>query len=317
VYGLSQLKRTLKPLLFGLMALMVCAPAAEAKRHHARPHPVPAYISTTDLAVPVQAALKAQAEGKRAIVVFDVDNTLLTAPQDLGGDTWYNWKKSGISAEAHHNLIINNTALLQVAKLNPTQPDTASLIAQLQAKHIAVYGLSARGTDLRGATENVLKANGIDFSGAPECGPPLCVKRGNLTDTDIRAAVRHIGLPLPEKAFYPITVSDGLIMATGQNKGLILNLLLHSLAGKGYTDVYFVDDTFKNITDMQAAAPLIRPRVHPYSYERFWSDSAAFMHDKARQDKADADYAALKYRLCAAIQAAVCDTPSLTTTTKP
>ncbi len=307
------MKTALKSLLCGLMALMVCAPLVEAKGRHMRPHPVPAYVSTHDLMVPVQAALKARASGQRVLVVFDIDNTLLTTPQDLGGDIWYNWKKAGISAEAHHDLIINNTALLQVAKLNPTQPNTADLIAQLQAEHIAVYGLSARGTDLRGATEKALKANGIDFSRAPECGPPLCVKRGNITDRDIRAAARHIGLPLPDKAFYPITVSDGLVMATGQNKGLILNLLLHSLSGKGYTDVYFVDDTFKNITDMQAAAPLIRPRVHPYSYERFWTESDTFMHDKARQDKADADYAALKYRLCAAIQATVCDTSSLTT----
>ena len=294
------------------MALMVCAPVAEARHRHAHPHAVPNYISTQDLAIPVNAALRAQADGKRVIVVFDIDNTLLTTPQDLGGDTWYNWKRTGLSADAYRDLITNNTALLQLAKLRPTQPDTAALIAELQARHITVYALSARGTNLRGATEDVLKVNGIDFSGAPECGPPLCVKRGNLGDTEIRSAARQIGLPVPDKAFRSLTISDGLIMATGQNKGLVLNLLLHSLPGKGYTDVYFVDDTFSNITDMQQAAPQIQARVHPYSYERFWTDSNAFMHDKARQDKADADYDNLRHSLCAAIQAAVCDTPSLT-----
>ncbi|MEI9904870.1 MAG: DUF2608 domain-containing protein [Asticcacaulis sp.] len=83
---------------------------------------------------------------------------------------------------------------------SPTQPDTAALVGDLQARHVAVYALSARGNLLRGATEAVLHDNGIDLSPAPECGPPLCTRRGNLADTQVRAAERRLGMTPPGPA---------------------------------------------------------------------------------------------------------------------
>ncbi len=296
------------------IALMI-ASVCDAKPHHDRTHAIPAYRSTTDLTDPVNEALKAKARGHRVLVVFDIDNTLLTMPQDLGSDTWFNWQKSLIAADtpngdaAFQDLILNNTVLLQIGRLKPTQTDTAALIARLQARHIPVYALSARGTDLRGATETALKANGIDLSSAPECGPPLCSRRGNLSDAQARAAARLAHIRLPATPFKPFTISDGVVMSAGQNKGLLLALLLKSLPGKAYTDIWFVDDTFHNITDVQNAAPQMTARVHPYSYERFWPDSAAFMQDKTRQAKTDVDFSHIRETLCTAMQAALCITP--------
>ena len=192
--------------------------------------------------------------------------------------------------------------------MTPTQPDTAALIHSLQAAHIAVYALSARGADLRGATEAALAHAGIDLGQAPECGPPLCIRRGKLGDREIRTAARYLHLTVQAQPFYPITISDGLVMASGQDKGLLLHLLLGSLRAR-YSDVYFIDDTFHNIENVQAAAPLIPARVHPYSYERFWPDAAAFMKDLQRQSKARDDFSHVRDTLCSSLQAALCITP--------
>lgn len=299
-----------------ILALLALTSPADAQTHRARfhPHAIPNYQSVNDLGIPVQAAIAAARQGKRVLVVFDIDNTLLTMPQDLGSDTWFNWQKSlddpstPQGKAAFQKLITDNAALLQLGQMVPTQPDTAVLIDSLQAAHIPIYALSARGSDLRGATEGALARAGIDLSSAPECGPPLCVRRGKLSDAQIRAAARRLHLKVQAQPFYPVTVSDGVMMASGQDKGFLLHLLLSSLPAR-YTDVYFVDDTFHNITDVQAAAPLISARIHPYSYERFWPDAADFMKDQARQIKATEDFSHVKETLCSAMQAALCITP--------
>ncbi len=260
------------------------------------------------------AALDAARHGRHVLVVFDIDNTLLTMPQDLGSDTWFNWQKAQDDPQtpqgqaAFQKLLSDNSTLLQLGAMTPTQANTAALVRSLQAAHVAVYALSARGSDLRGATEGALTRAGIDLSRAPECGPPLCSRRGKLNDSQIRAAAHRLHLKVQAQPFYPITVSDGVMMASGQDKGVMLHLLLASLATH-YSDVYFVDDTFHNIENVQAAAPLIGPRVHPYSYERFWPDAAAFMKDTQRQSKAQNDFSHVRDTLCSTMQAALCITP--------
>ncbi|WP_155914601.1 DUF2608 domain-containing protein [Asticcacaulis sp. AC460] len=293
----------------GLAALMMTAalPAEAKKRQRTTYQPVPTYISVTDLATPVQAALSAKAKGRNVIVIFDIDNTLLTMPQDLGSDTWFNWQRSqDDSDDAFDALLRNNTFFLQASTMTPTQADSAALVRQLQAAGIPVYALSARGTALRGATEAALKANGIDLTRAPECGPPLCIRRGDLRDKEIRYAARWVGLKLPAGPYRPVTVSDGVMLVNGQDKGVMLNLLLRSLPAR-YNDVYFVDDTFHNVENVQNASPRITAKVHPYSYERYWPDAEAFMKDAPRQAKSDEEFARIKASLCAAVRAHICE----------
>lgn len=293
--------------LFAALYLLA-APAAQAHRHAApapAAAPVPAYVSTTDLAVPVHAALAAHAAGRRVIAVFDIDNTLLTAPQDLGSDTWFNWQKATRPAD-FAGVLKDSDLMIELGQMTPTQPDGPALIHQLQAAGIPVYALSARDPALRGATEQALLAADIDLSSAPECGAPLCTRRGKLNAPQVETAARRLHVPLPAEA-RTVTVSDGVMMVSGQDKGVMLHLLLGSLKGR-YDAVYFVDDTFQNIRDVRAAAARMRPRVLTYSYERFWPDARAFMNDPARQAKAASGLTQLKAGVCAAIKATDCDT---------
>ncbi len=289
-------------LAFVLAALVFAAPA-EARRHKAHARPTPAIEVTQDLAQPVHAAEAAVKRGRRVLVVFDIDNTLLTTPQDLGGDAWFNWQRAEGSDDAQ--LLADSTLLLQSTRMDKTQGDAASLVAELQARHVDVYALSARGETLRGATLAVLADAKIDLTKAPECGPPLCVRRGYLNDQQIRAAARKLGVRLPATAFRPITVSDGVMLAAGQNKGLLLHLLLGSLHRR-YDDVWFVDDTWQNVVDVQAEAHAMPARLHVISYRHLWPEADDFNKDAARQAKAQDDLKAFKAALCTAIRARTC-----------
>ncbi len=287
--------------VFAILCLLA-APAAQAHRHTA-PATVPAYVSTTDLGVPVHAALAAHALGRRVIAVFDIDNTLLTAPQDLGSDTWFTWQKDSRPGD-FPGVLKDSNLMIELGAMKPTQPDGPALIHDLQAAGIPVYALSARGPDLRGATEQALLAAGIDLSPAPECGRPLCTRRGHLNTPQIEAAARRLHVTLKAEP-RPVTVSDGVMMVSGQDKGVMLHLLLGSLKGR-YDTVYFVDDTFQNILDVRAAASGMRTRVMTYSYERFWPDAHAFMTDPARQAKTATGLKDLKAGICGAIEATDC-----------
>ncbi len=293
----------LRNALFAACCLLA-APAAEAHRP-AAPAAVPPYVSTTDLGVPVRTALAAHAAGRRVIAVFDIDNTLLTAPQDLGSDTWFNWQKD-TRPDDFAGVLKDSNLLIELGAMTPTQPDGPALVHDLQAAGIPVYALSARDPGLRGATEQALAAAGIDLSAAPECGRPLCTRRGKLNAPQIQAAAHRLHVTL-KAAPRPVTVSDGVMMVSGQDKGVMLHLLLASLKGR-YDQVYFVDDTFQNIRDVRAAASGMRVRVMTYSYERFWPDAKAFLNDPARQAKAAAGLKDLKAGVCAAIDATDCGT---------
>ncbi len=291
-----------RALLLALIALAATVSPAQARRHHT-PRAAPAIVTTNDLAQPVEAALKAAKAGRRVIVVFDIDNTLLTTPQDLGGDAWYNWEKA--KGGDNGRLIADDTLLLAATRMTPTQADAAALIGDLQAHHVVVYALSARSEMLRGTTLHVLSDNGIDLSAAPECGPPLCTRRGMIGDRVIRAAEHSLHIKPQAARYRDVTVSDGMMLVAGQDKGVMLRLLLASLKHR-YDDVWFVDDTWQNVVDVRAAAPAMTMRVHPYSYERMRADADAFTADTARQAKSETDMARFKAGLCDAIRATIC-----------
>lgn len=300
--------RAVSRLLFCLVVLIASQGPA-----FARPHTIPAYHETRDLAVPVEEALQARAAGRRVLVVFDIDNTLLTTQQDVGGDSWYVWKRAQDDAAtpegraAVADLLRDNTALLSLSTMTPTQADMSKLIAKLQAQGVDVYALSARGPDLRAATERALTAARVDLSPAPECGAPLCTRRGLLGEAQIRAASARASWP-QTGPFRPVTVSDGVMLASGQDKGLMLDLLLASLKPR-YDDVWFVDDTPDNIEHVRKAAPHIHARLHVFAYARLWADAAGFMHDKARQGKAEQGLATFRAGVCDAVRSYLCSAP--------
>ncbi len=111
---------------------------------------------------------------------------------------------------------------------------------------------------------------GIAFPRAPECGPPLCVRRGTLPPETVLAAARQV-LGEAELARLdfdkgrPVGVSDGVMNAAGLHKGVMLRVLLASL-GRDYDAVIFVDDARKNVDHVADAAAAMPQQVTVYHY---------------------------------------------------
>jgi hypothetical protein len=271
------------------------------------------FTHTSDLKEAVDAALMDKAKGRRVLVVFDIDNTLLTVSHDLGSDAWFAQKSGQTSEAAREAMFRDSNLLLNAARMDKTQSDADALVAALQTAHIPVFAMSARDPALRGSTERELKRNGIDLSAAPECGPPLCVGRGNITPERLKAALSKLKLKMPDRPLRYVTVSDGVVLLQGQDKGKFLHLLIHSLGDKRtkpFDDIYFIDDTPHNIEAVVRAAPYLHGRVHIFQYDRMAEKVSAYKASTERQTKAESDLESIRTAMCTTMAAVICSAPS-------
>ena len=222
-------------------------------------------VTTDSMAQVVDRAIASAATfgPDRVLVVFDIDSTLLYDP--LGGPDLGDMKDS--EPERFRPV---ERALMYLKSLAPTEAGLAGELARLEASGIATYALSARGEDMRDMTMRELARAGIAFPRAPECGPPLCVRRGTLPPATVLAAAREV-LGEAELARLdfdkgrPVGVSDGVMNAAGLHKGVILRVLLASL-GREYDAVIFVDDARKNVDHVADAAAAMPQQVTVFHY---------------------------------------------------
>ncbi len=244
-------------MLAGCQSLAAATPSAAPRA------PVTAVIG--EMTPVIDAALTAadRVGADRVLVVFDIDSTLLFDP--LGGPDLGDMQDS--QPERFRPV---ERALMYLKSLAPTEPGLAAELARLDQRGIATYALTARGEDMRGMTMRELARNAIAFSRAPECGPPLCVRRGTLPADHVLAAARTVlgEGELARLGFArgrPVGVSDGVMNAAGLHKGVMLRLLLASL-GRDYDAVIFVDDAKKNIDHVADAATAMPQAVTLFRY---------------------------------------------------
>jgi len=213
----------------------------------------------------IEAALReAERDGPDGvIVVFDIDSTLLYDP--LGGPDLGHLRDS--EPERFRPV---ERAMMYLKSLAPTESDLVDDLARLERNGIATFALTARGEDMRGMTERELRRNGISFPLAPECGPPLCTRRGALSRESVFEAARTVlgDEELRRLGFdrgREVGVANGNLMAAGLHKGVMLRLLLASL-GREYGTVIFVDDAQKNVDHVSSAAAAMPENVLVFHY---------------------------------------------------
>lgn len=309
--GLTQ-SSSLRRSVWALFAILCIGmgTGCSSMRVHPRAIVAPDAVIVDDLSEPVEAAIQAHREGKRVLVVFDIDDTLLTMPQDLGSDAWFNWRAARSSdaeqGASFDDLIQQQRLLFEAGVMDRTQPDAAVLVAGLQQTGVDVFALSARGPELRGPTERALAVAGFDFGAAPECGLPLCRRRGRIHDADIRHALSILSIPVAKAAYRDITVSDGVMLVAGQDKGVFLSVLLSSLPGWRYDEVYFIDDSARNVEAVARQARTDRLPVETYHYERMAGRAKGMQDDPRRIAHAEADLGRILDAICAAIASPMC-----------
>jgi hypothetical protein len=195
------------------------------------------------------------------LLVYDIDNTLLTANQDLGSDQWFNWQAAEVQAHAGdavandiNGLIDIQTALFSLGKMHPVDAAAPGVFDDLQREGFTTVLLTSRGTNNRDATARELERNGFQTLIAPLAGHGVA---GSFAPYDIQhpddagltqSEVQAMGLG-PAK---PVTLVDGLYMTSGQHKGAMLRTLLYKLH-KRFSAILFIDDTPKHVVRMHDA----------------------------------------------------------------
>jgi len=238
----------------------------------------------------------------QVLLVFDIDNTLLTATNDLGSDQWYSWQEKMMKdpncrptcvSTNVDDLIRAQGLLFTLGKMKATETELAEKIKKLQAKGQKVILLTSRGHNFRSLTEASLAANDMQFANSTlHTSKDLNVsylpyditrpEQAGLNQADIETA----GL----KAARPVSFQNGIYMTSGQNKGVMLKVLLNRYQ-KNYKAIVFADDQQRHVDRMQAIMGTLSD-VTTYRYSKIDPEVERF--DRMDKIKVIQDWAKLE-----------------------
>lgn len=184
---------------------------------------------------------RADLPAEKILLVYDFDNTLMAMDHDLGSDQWYLWQSGLIREGKHQDAVASNmselfeihTKIFALGKMHLVEANTADVVKKLQSENIKSIVLTSRGPSLRWDIEEELASVKLSFKNSalgPEGGYPSTVE---LPGLDRR-----------------VSYMDGIMMGAGQNKGQVLRALLKK-TGSEFKTIIFMDDTIKNIENME------------------------------------------------------------------
>lgn len=250
------------------------------------------------------ASLAAKHGASNVLVVFDIDDTLLKGTVDLGGNAWWDWQYDLLKhptpdriAPTLSDLIDIQYQLYAVGRMAPVEDVSPEIVKRLKAKGHSVFALTARGPLAHSVTVRELERAGYVFDTAPHCGGLFCAGRGILSREQLRLAATQAGVTLPEERLDRVNYSDGVLTASGQDKGLILRTFLASLEHGPFEAIVLVDDGEKNVKAVTAAFQG-DPRIHGIHYTYMAENGADFLHNRSRQEQTREAWSELRANLC-------------------
>ena len=238
--------------------------------------------------VQAEAMRLAELEGGTAnvLLVFDIDNTLLAMNQDLCSDQWFNWQRTLPENDTRRigdfdELLRFQRLLYAMSSMRVTEPiRQPKIVRELQQAGFTTLLLTSRGYDIRDATRRELLANGYDFrqsslvplEGFPGPYMPYDVSQIEQAGITKEEAKKWLADPLhPGQLEQPREVSfnEGVYMVAGQNKGVMLRMLLHRSGNVDtYNRIVFVDDNPENTRDVRDAFANQKTEVVTIRYAR-------------------------------------------------
>jgi hypothetical protein len=232
--------------------------------------------ASPDFAAVEQAALDLGTKygTERVLLVFDMDNTLLSMNQDFGSDEWFTWQRALAAADPAKIKALTEVQgiLFDLSSMHPPEPGVQPrVVAALQDRGFAAIVLTGRSPLYRSATERELGRNGLDFS-KTAVGPqggfggsflPYDARNSEASGFILPCDRERMPLPAPQKVSY----QNGVMMTSGQDKGLMLRSLL-SRAGRHFAAVLFVDDSAGNLKAVTQAFSCTSVEVVPVLYTK-------------------------------------------------
>jgi hypothetical protein len=219
------------------------------------------YQNVNDFEVVIEQLRADNPPKKSTLVVLDIDDTLLEAAHFVGSDKWYNWQKNRDSISANNKpLNISDgekfnciSSLLgtffELGSTHLTQPNLATILQQFEPYDRLL--LTARTTSYRIPTERELAKFALNFRDShlldDNVGLLFDLNDGNRT---AKVSYQH-----------------GVALASGLNKGKVLKALLQKV-NKQYDYIYFVDDSLKNIRNMEKSWQNDKTMVKNFHFTR-------------------------------------------------
>ena len=186
---------------------------------------------------------KSKSSADSILVVYDFDNTLMAMNMDLGSDQWYQWQSAALKDADSKQAMVKTKAqlfalqykLYALVDMHAVEKETPEVVKEIQAMNIKSIVLTSRGSVLRGDVEIELDRAGISFKNSA-IGPV-----GGYPSTFIPQGFENAR---------EVSYQNGIVMGSGQNKGVVLKAILAKVESK-FKTIVFVDDTLSNIENVE------------------------------------------------------------------
>ncbi|MBA2649966.1 MAG: DUF2608 domain-containing protein [Legionella sp.] len=190
----------------------------------------------------------------KTLIVFDIDDTLLTTTEPLGGVGWWDWQYALLTknptskklvAANFDNLLKVQNYLFSIILMRPTDAYVLPFVKSLCSHQHSLMVLTARGRYLSTSTNQQLEKNGFTDShhhllfhtNQPAFKEIASDKAGSFSCPHLK---------------HPIEFSNGIMFLNGQDKGEALKCIL-GYTKQTYDTILFVDDSSKNTDAVRKA----------------------------------------------------------------
>lgn len=225
----------------------------------------------------------------KTLLVFDIDETLLTMSQPLGSVAWWDWQSQLLSKNKNSSKLVAHTIqnlaeienlLFQLIKMNVTDQYVVPFVKEASEQGTSIMALTARGRESLSVTLNQLTENGfvdkqnqlLFHSNGPKLSNQNTASGGDLNCGSLTGHVSYY---------------QGIVFLSNQNKGLALRCILAN-SEKHYDTIMFVDDVANNVDAVaKAFSDQADIKVFNVRYTRGDGKKQLFLHSEALQAEAD------------------------------
>jgi len=221
----------------------------------------------------------------KTLLVFDIDNTLLTMSQPLGGVGWWDWQSDLLKNHpdskqlvAHNlqDLSMVENLLFQIIKMNPTDQYVIPFIKRASEQGFSLMGLSARGSEHISVTLIQLTENGL----VDKEHQQIFYTKGLRLNNHHTSSAGSLDCSFFSRY---VTYYQGIVFLSGQDKGKALRCIL-AKSERAYNTILFVDDAQHNIELVDKVfSSQKNVKVYNVLYTREHAKEQMFLHSKALQ----------------------------------
>ncbi|KTD65310.1 hypothetical protein Lsan_0826 [Legionella santicrucis] len=196
---------------------------------------------------------KAKSDPKSTLMVFDLDDTLITMTQPLGSVGWWDWQyelqTTGKDADKlftadYQQLVRIQNILFQLIKMEVTDQYVLPFLKNATDQGAIILGLTARGKEHLSATLMQLKDNNFMI------GDKLLFQEKGLKFKNNKTSIAD-NLHCPQFS-KEVIYQRGIMFLDGEDKGQALLCVLSKIKTEIKT-IIFVDDAKRNSVSMDKA----------------------------------------------------------------